>query len=225
MPFGPTFITDLAVNGCSGVYKITQPANGKIYIGSAFDIRDRWNQHCSSSAKNLHQLPFENALRKYGPDSFEWHIIEYINISDLCRKTQRKEIRERLLEAEQRWLDSEQPFWWTKKGYNHNPTAGSPLGRKQTGKAAAGVPRKPHTGLAAKGMPKGGLNKKGARNNRAKWVRFTSPDEKIFTRPLTWFCLSRGLNKGAMAALARGAYKLRSGKILHTYKGWKAEYI
>lgn len=223
MPFEATFITDLIPLGRSGVYIITQPANGKIYIGSGFDIRNRWNQHCSSAAKDLHNLPFENALRKYGPESFIWDVVEDVCIIDLCRKTQRVEIRERLLEAEQRWLDSEQPFWWTGKGYNHNPTAGSPLGRKQTGKAAKGV-LGPHRNR--KGIKMGGTAAKGVRNFKTKFARFTSPDGKIFTRPLTSFCKMRGLNKGAMADIARGTAPIRkkSGKIA-TYKGWKAEYI
>jgi len=223
VPFEPTFITDLIPSGRSGVYKVIQPANGKIYIGSAFDLRDRWNQHCASARKNLHNIPFENALRKYGPESFIWEVIEDIDISDLCRKTERFLIKERLMEAEQRWLDSEQPFWFTGKGYNHNPIAYSSLGRKQTGKAAKGV-KGPHRNR--KGIVMGGRSAAGVRHWRVKWCRFIDPKGRVFTRPnLTQFCKSRKLNKGAVAALARGAYKLRSGKLLHTYKGWKAEYI
>ena len=75
-------------------------------------------------------------------------------------------------------------------------------------------------------MPKGGLNTKGARNNRAKWVQFTSPDGKVFTRPLNSFCKSRGLNKGAMADIARGTAPIRkrTGK-MSTHKGWTCEYL
>lgn len=224
MPFEATFITDLIPRGRSGVYKIIQPANGKIYIGSAFEIRDRWNQHCSSAAKDLHQLPFENALRKYGPESFIWDVVEDVPIADLCRKTQRVEIRERLMEAEQRWLDSEQPFWWTKKGYNHNPTAASNLGSVRTGKAAKGV-LGPHR--SRKGIKMTGAAAMGVRHWRVKWCRFTDPDGRIFTRPnLTQFCKSRDLNKGAMADIARGTAPIRkrTGK-MSTHKGWICEYV
>lgn len=220
------YISSLISRGITGVYKITNLTNQKIYIGSGFDIRERWGQHCRAAEKNLHPgLYFENALRKYTPEGFTWEVIEEVSISDLCRKTQRHLIRERLLAAEQQWLDSEQPFWWTGRGYNHNPNAFSCLGRKQTGKAAAGVKRKPNVGLVAKGVSRVGLDAAGARNKCAKWCRFTNPNGEVFTRPnVTQFCKSRKLNKGAMAAIARGKY-ISGGKISNFYKGWTAEYF
>lgn len=220
-----THISSLISSGITGVYKITNPTNKKIYIGSGFNIRERWGQHCRGAKKDLHLgLYFENSLRKNGPEHFVWEVIEVVDITNLCRKTQRIEIRERLLTVEQKWLDSEQPFWWTGRGYNINPTAGSILGATRTGKAAKGV-LGPHR--VRKGIVMGGMMIKGARNYRAKWCRFISPDGKNFTRPnLTQFCLSRGLNKGAMANIARGTAPIwkRSGK-MSTYKGWTCEYV
>ncbi len=213
-----TFISDLISTDISGVYKITNPTNGKIYIGSAVCIRARWHRHHSVALKNDDHLPFINALRKYGPKNFEWEVIEEVDISGI----KREDAKEVLLEAEQRWLDSEQPFHWLGRGYNHNPTAYSRLGSKQTGKAAAGVPRPNRTGV--KQAPNSGRGAKGVRNFKTKLARFIDPDGKIFTRPLTWFCESRGLNKGAMAAIARGKYKSGRG-YSNFYKGWTVKYM
>ena len=217
-----TFISYLVKTNIAGVYKITNSANGKIYIGSALDIRERWGQHCRSAKEHKHDLPFENALRKYGVENFKWELLEEVDILDLCRKTQRKKIRKRLLEAEQRWLDELQPFWWTDNGYNHNPNAYSCLGRKQTGKAAKGILGSHRD---RKGIKMTGKAASGVHHWRIKWFKAIDPVGRTYTRPnLTQFCKSRNLNKGAMAAIARGTY-ISGGKLSKIYKGWTCEYI
>lgn len=204
-----------------GVYKATNIKNGKVYIGSAFCIRARWNRHCSVARRNECFLPFINALRKYSPEGFKWEVVEEVDISDLNRKTQRKEIRKRLEESEQRWLDKEQPFVSNGRGYNVSPSAYSILGMKRTGKAAKGV-LGPHR--CRKGIVMGGTAAKGPKNFKTKMARFVSPNGDVFTRPLTLFCKSRGLNKGAMAAIARGKYKSGNGYSDY-YKGWTVSYV
>ena len=73
--------------------------------------------------------------------------------------------------------------------------------------------------------PSTGKMIKGPRNSNAKWFRATDPNGRIFTRiNLSQFCLSRGLNKGAMAAVAKGKY-ISGGKPLNVYRGWTIQYI
>lgn len=66
----------------SGIYKITNKINNKIYIGCSKNIEYRWIAHKSESI--LEQYPPYNysihkAFRKYGIDNFNFEIIEIIN--------------------------------------------------------------------------------------------------------------------------------------------------
>lgn len=56
----------------SGIYKVTNKLNGKIYIGQSSNIEERWKNHLRAK-DNTH---FHNALQKYGKDNFIWEIIE-----------------------------------------------------------------------------------------------------------------------------------------------------
>lgn len=56
----------------TGIYKITNNINGKIYIGQSIDIEHRWNEH--QKAKTNFYL--HNAIRKYGIENFDFEIIE-----------------------------------------------------------------------------------------------------------------------------------------------------
>lgn len=74
----------------SGIYKITNKANGKIYIGSSKNITYRWRQHLNELCMGTHhngklQLDFN----KYGIGNFTFEIIEFVSNLD------------RLLEREQ----------------------------------------------------------------------------------------------------------------------------
>jgi len=213
--FKHTTITNSISSGITGVYMLTNKSNGKIYIGSGKDIRNRWAGHeYSVKRKNRSHLPLVNALRKYGSAGFEWGILEKCDVSGLSDI----EIRDLLVEREQHYLDEYQPFVWLEKGYNHNPTAYSCLGRKQTGRAAAGVPRPERLG---KSLVMGGMNKKGSvRNSKAIWFKATNLQGKCFTRiNLTEFCRKYGLNKGRMWAIANNKYGA------NTHKGWTIQYI
>lgn len=214
--FKHTTITTSIPSGIAGVYIITNKDNGKIYIGSGKDIRNRWAGHEYSVKRKEHEhLPFVNALRKYGSGGFIWEILEECDIIGLNKS----EIRDMLIEREQFYLDTLTPFVWLDIGYNHNPKAYSCAGRKQTGKAAAGVPRPNRLG---KSLVMGGMNKKGSvRNSKAKWFTAISPEGKRFTRiNLLRFCKKYGLNKGRMSAIARGDIGC------YTHKGgWSVTYI
>lgn len=57
------------------IYKITNLANGKIYIGQSVCTKHRWEQHVSAARRNP-KYPIDRAIAKYGLSSFEVTIIE-----------------------------------------------------------------------------------------------------------------------------------------------------
>lgn len=67
----------MLANKICGVYKITNIANGKFYVGSSKDIEKRWAQHKNSLNENKHgNMYLQNAWNKYGSKSFKFEIIE-----------------------------------------------------------------------------------------------------------------------------------------------------
>jgi len=97
----------------SGVYQIRCVPTGKVYIGSAVDLRVRWDQHRRSLRQGTHRnAHLQLAWDKYGAASFEFSILELVEASDLLR-------------AEQAWLDrtgcADRHI-----GFNIFDTAGSP---------------------------------------------------------------------------------------------------
>ncbi len=61
----------------SGIYKITNIINNKIYIGSSKNIYYRGKGHLSDCRKNKKQNPIlQNAFNKYGEDNFITEILE-----------------------------------------------------------------------------------------------------------------------------------------------------
>jgi group I intron endonuclease len=98
----------------SGIYKITNTVNGKIYIGSAVDLKKRWGRHVSNLNLNINKSKkLQAAWNKYGQDCFVFTIIEY------CEK-------DKLIEREQYYIDTLRPE------YNILQIAGSSLGYKHT---------------------------------------------------------------------------------------------
>jgi group I intron endonuclease len=101
----------------SGIYKITNKVNGKIYIGSAVNLDRRWTEHKRCLKTRTHpNNKLLNAWHKYGAENFEFIVLIYCEPKDL-------------LMYEQRCIDS---FEVITKGYNLCPTAGSVLGIKRS---------------------------------------------------------------------------------------------
>jgi group I intron endonuclease len=97
----------------SGVYQIRCIPTGKVYIGSAVNLRDRWYRHRKSLSRGTHRNRYlQNAWDKYGSQSFEFEILEYVDVSHL-------------LLAEQKWIDSTSCTDRT-IGFNLYNIAGSP---------------------------------------------------------------------------------------------------
>ena len=68
----------LIIPTCSGVYKIVNIKNGKLYVGSAVNLRKRRWEHLCAFRNGRHTKYFQNAFNKYGEKSFIFIIIEFI---------------------------------------------------------------------------------------------------------------------------------------------------
>ena len=127
----------------SGIYRITCIATGKIYIGSAINLWKRWKVHRRELNRGRHHNPIlQNAWNKYGKESFVFEVLELVLPISLTAR-------------EQYWLDTVKPF--SRKGFNVDRVAGSPLGRKHTPETRAKLREinlgKPGTRLGAKATP------------------------------------------------------------------------
>ncbi|MCX6750441.1 MAG: NUMOD3 domain-containing DNA-binding protein [Candidatus Pacearchaeota archaeon] len=99
----------------SGIYEILNTENGKKYIGSAVNIRKRWNYHLSMLRREIHpNKHLQRAFDKYGEGAFQFIVLERILFS------------EGLIPLEQKYLNKLKPE------YNIVPTAGNNLGMKFT---------------------------------------------------------------------------------------------
>ena len=107
----------------SGIYQIRCKCNGKIYVGSAVNLRARWDKHRRELKQGTHGNPhLQHAWKLFGEASFELVVSEYVD-------------RARLLEAEQRWID-QTGCTDRRLGFNvktEATTSGSGIGRVWSG--------------------------------------------------------------------------------------------
>ena len=70
------------------IYKVTNKINGKFYIGrtSYEKLRMRKSTHKWYANNKNTNLPFPNALRKYGVEAFEWEILEECNNTEAGKR-------------------------------------------------------------------------------------------------------------------------------------------
>lgn len=81
----------------SGIYKITCVITNKFYIGSSYDIENRFKSHVYALTKQIHCNKYlQRAWNKYGKENFKYEIIEIT--------------KDNLLEVEQKWLDDTRCF-------------------------------------------------------------------------------------------------------------------
>lgn len=94
----------------TGIYKITNTTNGRIYIGSATNLTQRKGDHFSKLRKQIHRNRYlQNSYNLHGKDAFQFNIIEFCD-------------RGILVEREQFYIDTLKPE------YNILKVARSPLG-------------------------------------------------------------------------------------------------
>lgn len=91
--------------GDTGIYRITNKINQKIYIGKSKSIQDRWKEHIYESTQGSERA-LCRAFRKYGIDNFSFEIIELIPIEQYDKLSS---------EREKFWISHFDSF---KTGYN-----------------------------------------------------------------------------------------------------------
>lgn len=68
----------------SGIYTITNLVNGKYYIGSAVNFKQRFKIHISDFKYEQNSKHLQNAYNKYGAENFEMQVLDIIdNLTDL----------------------------------------------------------------------------------------------------------------------------------------------
>ncbi len=99
----------------SGIYKITNLINRKMYIGSAVNINNRFAGHLCKLRKKSHaNKHLQFAYNKYGEEALKFEVIEIVKN------------KVNLIEREQYWIDYFDTFNY---GYNQLSKAGSSLGK------------------------------------------------------------------------------------------------
>ena len=65
----------------SGIYKITNITNNKVYIGSSVNISNREYKHFWMLDKGIHDNEYlQKSYNKYGKDVFIFEIVEYCEL-------------------------------------------------------------------------------------------------------------------------------------------------
>lgn len=106
----------------SGIYKIVNLINNKIYIGSSINLNKRKKEHFRALKGNYHiNKHLQSSYNKYGKENFIFEIIEYIKDKN------------KLIEKEQEWFNKLNINF--KNSYNICFVAGNTLGRKHTEEA------------------------------------------------------------------------------------------
>lgn len=93
----------------TGIYKITNVDDGRIYVGQAVDVAERWRQHIKRGlgAEPITQNKLYPAMHEIGPEHFRFELIED------CP-------RDKLNERERYWID-----FLGSKEYGYNVTGGN----------------------------------------------------------------------------------------------------
>lgn len=107
------------ITSLSGIYQITNTINGKIYIGSSVNLKQRFNDHKKLLRHNKHpNKHLQSAWLQYGENNFVFIILEYIEPLSL-------------LIREQYYIDLFSSSN-NKIGYNISKIAGNSFGTKRS---------------------------------------------------------------------------------------------
>lgn len=103
----------------SGVYIIMNNLNGKVYVGSSQNIKNRFSEHLRDLRRNRnHNRYLQRAWNKYGEEAFKFVVVEKVPVLFL-------------FEFEQYYIDHYQAAN-SRYGYNSAPFADGPRGVKWT---------------------------------------------------------------------------------------------
>lgn len=71
----------------TGVYKITNTVNGKVYVGSAYVLKKRKSDHFTQLKRNIHgNKHLQSAYNKYGVDAFQFEVLEKCSKDDVLER-------------------------------------------------------------------------------------------------------------------------------------------
>lgn len=184
------------LTGTSGIYQIQSKRNGKSYVGSAVNVKQRvLHFHLSDLEKNQHYNPhIQNHVNKWGTYDLDIFILE------LCPKS-------KLLECEQFWLDKLQPQ------FNICKKAGSRLGvilSEETKKKFQGQ-NNPMYGKISKLHPRYGIShsertKRKMRRNHASFKGELNPNYG----GTSWLC---GLTKQSDERVKQISERMKGNQI------------
>lgn len=75
--------------GACGVYEIYCTPSRRRYVGSSRNIEARWSRHKDDLKYGVHHsIPLQRAFNKYGPDAFEYRVVELCAAEDLTSREQ-----------------------------------------------------------------------------------------------------------------------------------------
>ena len=203
----------------SGIYRITCIVTGKIYIGSALNLRNRWRRHRNALLRNGHHNPkLQRAWNKYSPDAFTFEVLELVLPISLTAR-------------EQYWFKKLKPFG--KRGFNIYRVAGSSLGYKPSqatcdkirvalsgrkGQRCAEFIEKGRIArLGQKPSPTSIDKMRNAKKDKMKTLLITAPDGAEYAVVgIRQFCKEHQLDRSTLMRVVKG----RSPH----YKGWKARF-
>lgn len=214
------------------IYRVINKVNEKCYIGKTTQNFEKYKKihiRLALQGKGKNR-PFYSAIRKYGPENFEWSILYE------CKT------KEELNEREKQYIKEYESY-----GNGYNATSGgdggegkyertdeikhkislSLLGHKRSKeskeKQSISIRGKNHPlyriGHKKESIEKMKKSKRGINNPRAKRYKFISPEgiEFIVEGTFNNFCLEHHLWHNAMTLVHRG--------IKDNHKGWKCEEI
>jgi group I intron endonuclease len=96
-----------------GIYQIKNMKNGKIYIGSAKDLRGKINSNKFQLKNGLHfNKEMQKDFNEIGEESFSFDILDYLK----PKEDLNYDYTEELKILEEMWLGKLQPY--NEKGYN-----------------------------------------------------------------------------------------------------------
>ena len=70
----------------TGIYKITNLINNKIYIGQSVDIKRRWYYYTNPPEVLDYRSKIISAIKKYGIKNFKFEVLEECAIEDLDKR-------------------------------------------------------------------------------------------------------------------------------------------
>jgi group I intron endonuclease len=107
----------------SGIYAIRHDASGKLYVGSAVNLKRRFKDHRVRLVRGDHHAQkLQRSWDKYGENAFSFILLEACEPADLLLR-------------EQYWMDVTESA--SERGFNSCPTAGNILGIKRSAETRA----------------------------------------------------------------------------------------